>query len=80
MIERGIKNREATVGTDKDYDIDEFVSDLEQLGIGAHVARVRKVDSVRDAYGRGSHATRRMQCPRSLARRGSIVTLHGGRG
>lgn len=78
MTERSIKNREATVGADKAYDIDEFVSDLEQLGIRAHAARLRKVDSFRDAYGRGSRATRRMQCPRSLARRGSIVTFHDG--
>jgi len=39
MVERSIHKRGATVGADKGYDTEEFVSGLQRLGLRAHVPR-----------------------------------------
>lgn len=55
MLERSVKKRGATVGADKGYDTEAFVSGLERLGLRAHVARKSRGSAVdgRTARGKG---------------------------
>jgi transposase len=55
MVERSVKKHGATVGADKGYDTEEFVSGLARLGVRAHVARKSVGSAVdgRTARGKG---------------------------